>query len=483
MTRKPKDVFREIADWKLDAKLENTNQYFYETHDVELLVKGKKCFVIGRKGSGKTAIARHIKQIHGYNHFSKNLSLKNFPFNELYELDNDRYTPPNQYITIWKYIIYSNLLYLMSENEKTDSSLVEKIRKLMPKDPEKALSKYIKEWVSGGFNAGFNEFSVGVNGSKHNSANLLSWIDRVDILEELILEHIDDSKYFILFDELDEDYKHQSLISKSNNYLVLITGLFKAVQDIKSIFGLERKNVYPVVFLRDDIFDLIQDPDKTKWDDFTVYLNWTKYTIQPLLAHRISRAISSSHSGISFEKAWFSIFDTHDNQIGIGRARKSKKITIYEWISRSTLLRPRDYIKYIQLCAKQAYEAKYSKIRSGVVTTQDATYSRYFKSELIDEVHSILPDITEILDIFNSIGEPYIPIDKFYDAYSKQVQMGKIQTSDPKIALKTMFYFSVIGNQKPNNQKVFQYLNPGVQFNFEESIVIHRGLYKALRCF
>tara|TARA_R110001583_G_scaffold61165_1_gene181100 strand:+ start:110 stop:1561 length:1452 start_codon:yes stop_codon:yes gene_type:complete len=483
MNKNPRTVFREIADWKLDAKLEDTDRYFFKTHDIELLIKGDKSFVIGRKGTGKTAIAKHIKQIQGYNQFSKTLSLKNFPFNELYELDNESYTKPNQYITIWKYIIYSNLLYLMSENERTDPSLTEKIRKLMPKDPEKALSRSIKEWVSGGFSAGFASFSLGVSGNTNESQVSLSWIDRVQILEDVILENIDESNYFILFDELDEDYRYQALVGDSNNYLILITGLFKAIQDIKSVSSNAGKNINPILFLRDDIFAELKDPDKTKWDDFTVYLNWTKFTIQPLLAHRISKSLndSNSESRMSFGKAWYSIFQ--DEKIGIGRNRRQKEITIYEWISRNTHLRPRDYIKYLQLCAVQSYESSYYKMNAGLVQTQDGAYSRYLKSELTDEIHSLLPDIESILDIFSTIGEAYIPIEKFCEIYSQQYELGVLKVKDPKIVLKTLFNFSVIGNQKKNNQKVFHYENPGVKINYNESIVIHRGLYKSLRCF
>ncbi len=65
---------------------------------------------------------------------------------------------------------------------------------------------------------------------KENSS---SWIERVETLEDLIQDHVDDSKYLIVFDELDEDYKDILNAEKHKEYTALLTSLFKAVQDIK----------------------------------------------------------------------------------------------------------------------------------------------------------------------------------------------------------------------------------------------------------
>lgn len=57
MTRDKSSYFKEISGWKLDAKLEDNDRYFYLAPDVESLLRGERAYVIGRKGTGKTAIA------------------------------------------------------------------------------------------------------------------------------------------------------------------------------------------------------------------------------------------------------------------------------------------------------------------------------------------------------------------------------------------------------------------------------------------
>ena len=95
----------EIANWKLEAGDEDNSRYFYGFPSVSSIQTGGRCYVLGRKGSGKTAVAEHIRGLVGPKTFVRSLSFKNFPFNELYELQDKSFTSPSQYTTVWKYII------------------------------------------------------------------------------------------------------------------------------------------------------------------------------------------------------------------------------------------------------------------------------------------------------------------------------------------------------------------------------------------
>ncbi len=54
----PEELLREISDWKLDAKFEAIERHFYNIREVQDIKDGIRSFVIGRKGSGKTARKR-----------------------------------------------------------------------------------------------------------------------------------------------------------------------------------------------------------------------------------------------------------------------------------------------------------------------------------------------------------------------------------------------------------------------------------------
>ncbi len=72
------DILEEINNWKLESADENTDQYFFHIDDVKLIDTAKRVFVIGRKGTGKTAICKYFESRTSYNSFSNKLSFKNF---------------------------------------------------------------------------------------------------------------------------------------------------------------------------------------------------------------------------------------------------------------------------------------------------------------------------------------------------------------------------------------------------------------------
>lgn len=473
-----KKAITEISDqWRVEAKQENA-KYFYYTDEVKQIVDGSKFFVIGRKGEGKTAIAEYISDAISSNVFTEKMTFKNFPFNILYELSNGEYTTPNQYITIWKYIIYSCVCKMMIRNQSINSDVRDKLEKVYgDKTATRSLDRLIKKWTTNEF--GFQLFGNGINiGREMVGGDTLSWIDKTTILEDFIIENIDESSYFILFDELDEDYKEFSNEKEKNFYISLLTSLFKAVQDIRSIFANSFIKVWPVVFLRQDIFSLIKDSDKNKWSDSIINIIWDELKIKQMLAHRLE--IVTGEEG-DFEKLWKIIFPR--NTISMGN-RQSSKMSIFPYITRSTQLRPRDYIKYLKVCATLALRYNSNIITPKIVKEADSSFSEYLKEEIVDEIHVILPEITEIFDLFSQIRKQTFSPKVFEKSYNEWVGKKGIPDRGAENILIMLFDVSAIGNQPTmKGQTIFKYSSIGARFNYRENIMIHRGLFKALQIF
>jgi hypothetical protein len=66
-------------------------------------------------------------------------------------------------------------------------------------------------------------------------------------------------------------------------------------------------------------------------------------------------------------------------------------------------------------------------------------------------------------------------------AYAQQVEQGFIQEKNVKFVLQVLFLFSVIGNTPYVGRYVFRYQNREARLNFNERVVVHRGLFKALQ--
>lgn len=470
-------LINEIENWKLEAKLEDSSRYFYHIHLVERIMAGKRIYVIGRKGTGKTAISEHLSKINEKGVHSTKLSFKNFPFNKLYELQDQGYTPPNQYITLWKYVIYSSTCRLMVNNPTVDAESRQKLKELFNDDIEHALSDAVEKWTSTGFNLNVLGNGFGITHESSETANSRDWITRVNILEKFLLGQIGNEKYLIMFDELDEDYKDIGIENKYKQYTELLTGLFKAAQDIRAKFHAHK--YFPIIFLRDDIYEILQDPDKTKWMDFKADLDWDEQSIKNLLAFRISKAISPDNDVLPFNDAWNKLFKPGFVQYG---NKQQKGMHPFAYILRSSLLRPRDFILYLRICAEMSQEKGNSKISAEIVRASDTAFSNYLKSELRDEIHGIIPDIDRVLDLFTILRKQTIPISEFKQLFDEAVTNGLIKDKDYVYILQILFHFSIIGNQpRQVSHQVFKYKNKDARLNLQENIVVHRGLYRSLQ--
>jgi hypothetical protein len=472
------ELLEEIEDWKLEAKLENSHRYFYHTKVVDRLSNGKRSYVIGRKGTGKTAISEYLSELNDEVTFSQKLTFKNFPFNTLYEITDSGYTSPNQYITLWKYLIYSTICKMLSVNKNVDIESREQLQKLFDHDLESALPSAISKWTGFKFDLKVLGTGFGVGGNKEDSSSEeLTINQRVEVLERFIKGKLGAERYLILFDELDEDYKDIINIENYQKYTELLTSLFKAVQDVRSIF--RDHKVFPIVFLRDDIYDILQDPDKNKWTDYKVELDWNKESLKNLLSFRITRALDPTKDSVDFSAAWGSVFEGGRIKYG---TNDSKSAPVFDYITRQTQNRPRDYVRYLQICAEIALEKDKTKVNPDIVKLSSKAFSNYLKTEMEDEIHGAIPEIKQILNLFTKSRKQIMWPDEFKGLYLSEVKTGNIQKRDYQFILEMLFMFSVIGNApRQSSHLIFRYKDKESRLNMKERICVHRGLFRSLQ--
>lgn len=474
MSVNTKNLLENVAKtWKIEAKQEPENLFYY-VDEINQLKSGDKSYVIGRKGMGKTAISEYYSSIVDPMIFSERLSFKNFPFNYLYGLSNANYTAPNQYITIWKYLIFNSVCKMMARNNAIDNNLSLVLGKLYPSEPIKALDRLVPKWTANTFGAEIIGSGITIGGDIR--AFEASWIQKADAFEDIIEKYgADGSFYYILIDELDEDYRDFESGDQRKVYLSLLTSLFKAVQDIISYFRGTSINIRPIVFLRSDIYALIRDSDKNKWREFVIDLSWTPPKLKEMLCYRLS--VSSGES-ISKNDIWKRVFP--QSYIYMGN-RGHNRMETFEYITRSTHWRPRDYIHYISECAKLALKNGDDVILATTIKQVDRDFSEYLRNEVIDEIFAVMPNIEQVFAIISQIRKQTFSPKEFLEAYSSAT--GKTQ-EEGKVVLRQLFEHSVIGNQASmKGQQIFKHQYPNTLFNFNENMVIHRGLYKALQIF
>jgi hypothetical protein len=470
-------MLKEIANWSIEAKDEDTERYFYYFDDVRALEDGHKNYVIGRKGTGKTAIAEFLHQRSEYNRFSRLLSFKNFPFNFLYKYNDDSFSRPNQYITVWTYVIYHYICGMMSENAAVTSKLSIDLSQHFAPDVAGALSQNIKRITHKSYSLSF----LGLGGGLEQGNENLEFdiIAAVNVLRNFVLNNIDESQYYIIFDELDEDYRDVLNPDRRDGYFELLISLFKACQIVRSDLSKSGSRVRPIVFLRDDIFDLCRDVDKNKWLDRSVRLDWDTARLRSLINFRLSRAgedQGTSDEGSPWDKA-FAVRVT-----GYGHQQRIKADTFNFLLSR-TFMRPRDLISYIRECARVSVSKDKKRIDNSDIKDAASAHSAYMRREIIDEMFPIVDDISEILDVLATIRKPVFTRKEFNDRFREFVNKrgrGRPVLGETKV-LELLYHFNVIGNVTKGDRRVFAYDSDVKVLNMYENFCIHNGLIYSLK--
>ncbi|RYZ75755.1 MAG: hypothetical protein EOP04_32930 [Proteobacteria bacterium] len=265
-------------------------------------------------------------------------------------------------------------------------------------------------------------------------------------------------------------------MDRSSLYFDLLTGLFKAVASVRSKFG--KKGVLPVIFLRDDIYSLLRNNDKNKWADSTLSLEWNEDSLNQLLAFRILRASDPDIRDVSLADAQRSIFLVDTIRL---RRRSGERREVIKYMLARTMMRPRDLVSYMRECAKVTLQRDMYGIDGNVIKAAEFEYSNRLRSELVDEIQSIIPNVDLIFDQLSIIRKSMFNLVEFEREVEKI--RAKLDTPLPiETISEILFNFSVFGNvANQRSNRIFKYMHPKAILNRREQIIIHQGLLKSLR--
>lgn len=462
---------------KGDADLRS---YFVPFPEFDSVRKGKIRYVIGRKGTGKTAVIERIRiETEGDPlTLRSSLSLRNFPLHEFRDLRDKSYRDKSQFVAAWTLLIYIELAKLICKDQGAEPrEVVEDLRNFLA----------INELDN---NIGFTETVTTIRKSDHKLKIAARWLEAensngsqvqhqatihykkvVDLIHDRIRNVRSSCHYWIFIDELDEGFR----AGDSALRLVLLA-LLRAVED--SAIDLKSPNLgyRPLLVLRSDIFDRLEDNDLNKLDDFVLRLRWTSrndeddYSLIKIPLARIAASIPELQ-----RDAWSKVVEDHDP------ALPEKVDSVWSYLVNRTYERPRDIIKFLKCCQK--------KIQNGKLTFQDVknaedTYSDWLYREIRDEIHSHLPVWREALQCLTRIGSGKIQVAEYTAALQNDGAVNKWITEGGgsiECLLEKLFDFGVIGNLDERRRWLFKYKDDDLAWNPNMDIIVHFGLNKKLR--
>ena len=322
----------------------------FQNHEAyQQLLRFEKHIILGRKGTGKTAIFKKLLATKSENTFTYGHTFSDYPWHyhdkqvKIGVPDFDKYTHS------WKYLILLTISKILLNQDNSipydDISLdyLSKIESFVidtygSRDPDLTQiftpSKELK--IRSNFSIDLKLIQGKVSADKIPIEYLPIIVQDINInLTKYIISSLNpQNQYYILFDQLDLGFDPNN--PDYNNRLI---GLLLASRDLNNYAKENNKRLSICVFLRDDIYNKLKFEDKNKLTvDRTTYIEWDvrgQHTLKELMERRLTEVLKSHNS----EKVyWDDVFE--ETQLMTGKQSK------YNYITDRTFLRPRDIIQF-----------------------------------------------------------------------------------------------------------------------------------------
>lgn len=461
---------------KGDADL---GKYFLRIPEYEDLKNGKYRYIIGRKGTGKTAIIEQLKNevSANYSSFYKYLSLKNFPIQTLRNLKDRSLGDKSQFVPIWTFLIITELCKLVVQDQSAEpSESIFELRKFIQINfpDDLGFTETLKTLESSQNKVGVLSQWLGIESTTGTTQEIVTSVHFQKATEILcrFLKNINTScDFYLFFDELDEGYS-----SNDKGLNLLLLALLRAVEntylDLK-----DSLNIRPVLALRSDIFNNLEDNDLNKLDDYIINLKWTKesysqYSIYDLVNARINASIKP----VNPNRAWESISLNKDHNL------PEKVDTLWDFIYNRTFERPRDIIKFLKYCKKQ--KGHYGKIDFKITRNAEIDYSEWFYKEFRDEIQSHLSIWQESTQAIIKLNKGIFTLDEIKKEFDKDkciVSFLKNSNKSHEDVLEQLFIFGLIGTLSNTKRWFFRYKDHNLPFNPDQQMLVHFGFARKFR--
>jgi hypothetical protein len=388
-----------------ENEMRTLKAYYLPTDEYRNVARGEAQLVVGRKGSGKSAIFLQIRDKERSKGSNVVLDLKPdgyqlLKFKELVLTYLQEGTFQHTIMAFWEYILLLELTHkiLISDEKRylTQSALFQPYQDLeLIYSQEKYTSEgdftermsILINRLTTSYRTKFGN-KTDVRLSVPEVTDLLYKNDIRELRNKVISYLKHKEKVWILFDNIDKGWPSTGL---KHEDLIIIRSLIDATRQLQRQVDKERIDLYPVIFLRNDVYELLVADTADRQKESKVRLDWVD---SDLLRELIRLRISSSfgNSGDSFDKLWRSVCVSH---------YKGEETSQY-LIDRS-LMRPRFLLNLINACKSFAINLNHTKIEEAEIEKGFYSYSTDLLTDIGYEIRDILPEAADILYNFISV--------------------------------------------------------------------------------
>jgi len=385
-------------------------QSFLRTYAYGAVLGGRKSLVIGRKGSGKSAICRMLNADGGYPGDTVLITPDDAAGDEIRRFALQGLTEDTAKSLIWRYVFAVHAArhlvrhsreahslpkvksvralwkFLQSNGETQDEHLYDRLRRGTSRlqTAELSLSAFGVEAV-----LGLGAESAATAGAASEGARALR---QLEVLERGVAAAFEElgcaaqhPPLLFLVDQL------ENIWGTDQDSHALVTGLLLAAKYVTTKYSSDyNKAVRCALFLRADIYDTLNfvDGDRFRVDELRI--TWPRTDLRDLA---LARAGASLDGPLTRDQLWSGIFSgsVHGEPVD-------------DYLFTRALARPRDVLQLLTACRDIAHEQGHQQVLETDVVNAVLRFSRWKLQDLIKEYLVNFPYLKALLALFENAG-------------------------------------------------------------------------------
>ncbi|HET6231343.1 MAG TPA: hypothetical protein VFE05_14820 [Longimicrobiaceae bacterium] len=438
-----------------ENELQELGNYYLQTAEYQRAVRGEVRVVTGRKGAGKTALFSQLRD-----RLRKERSLivldlrpEGFQLLKLKERVLDfleEGTKEHTITAFWEYLLFLEIAHRLLEKDRQvhmrNADLFEPYQRLRAAHLSDAylaegdfserlitLTERIADDFSGTILRGEEPKRL----SRGEITELLYRHDIAALRDAVVsyLEHKDG--VWILFDNLDKGWPAHGI---SPADVLTLRSLVDAMAKIERDLSRRKIVCHGVVFIRNDVFELLVSGSADRGKLASINLDWT----DPDLLREILRKRFIYSEGVTgdpvFEEIWREISVTHVN------GEESSQYLIDR-----SLLRPRALIELVQFCRSHAVNLGHGKIEVGDIHQGEHHYSNQMLSNIGYELADVAPTATDILWEFFGGAE------QMSGEQVQRIIADRVGENDWESVFQMLLWYGFLGVVRDNSEPAYIY--------------------------
>lgn len=445
-----------IGDPTAENEMTTLADYYLSTDEYERALRGEVNLVVGRKGSGKTALfvqLRDKKRSYKPN-IIVDLKPEGYQLVKLKERVFDFLTLGAQehlITALWEYILLLEISYKVLEKDKLvhihDHRLTQPYRELetlygdtelsMEGDFRERLSKLsdhlIEEFfVKVGADAAIGPHGNRINITTNQVTEILHQHDIRELYAALVNYLLEKNEVWLLFDNIDKGWRVEGV---STEDIVILRCLINASRKIEREFRTRQIVCHSVIFVRDDVYTLLMQGSSDYGKEMRASLDWSD---GDLLGQVLKLRINRSQEN---EDYWSGVCVSHyDGEPWL------------EFFARRALMRPRNLLKLFRYSLAYAINMKHQRIEREDITRGLKTYAQDLVIEVDRELTDVFPAAKKLIYEFSEENPEYAP-----DDLSILIQVTGLDETSAKRVIAFLIYYGVLGIKRVDEEPIYIY--------------------------